>query len=234
MMRSALISAITAVIVYYSLQILREYPAKEPLETEQMTSLLYEVRGYSDSVTALELEMGKLRSSIANSNKARNAGSIAPSVRNSYQEIIERIESIEEALSESSPQEKPSLETLSTELKNNFSMRLQARDYGVSGKQFAEAESHFEDDSGQSITAYTDSIDQHISTVEGLDVKGMDCANSICKVTYSKPESSPFNVESEAEAKLVDKMLFGIENRDVDIRYADDPYGNSVIYIEMK
>lgn len=234
MMRSALISAITATLVFYSLQNWRDSRVKLPLERAQMIDLLYEIRGNSDSVAALELELGELRNSIANSDKATKADNVAPGVRKKYQEIIERIESIEEVLSESSSKDKPSSETLNTELKNNFSMKLEARDYEASVKQFADAENYFEVDSGRPIRAYTDLIDQHLNSADGLDVKGMDCGKSICKVTYSKPESLPFNVESDAESELVDKLLFGIEDRDVDLRYADDPYGNRVLYIEMK
>ena len=233
-MRNALISAITATLVFYSLHNLRDSHMQLPFEEGKLAKFLDEIEGNSKSLAALEFELGELRKSIADIGEAIKADDAVFRVKNNYQEIIQRIESMEDALLESSSEDNRFMEKLHSEPEKNFSARINELDSQASTKQFDDAEDYFNADAGKPISAYTDSIEQHLSSASSLNVNGMDCGKSICKVTYSKPEPFKFNVESDTESELIDKLLFGIEGRDVDLRYADDHYGNRVLYIEMK
>lgn len=100
---------------------------------------------------------------------------------------------------------------------------------------FAQAESDFESDSGDTpIGEYSDSLSETLQAVNGVDVRAMDCRNSICRVTYSKSESLSPEELADIDAELIDKMAFGVEGHNVDLTHASDEYGNKIVYIQLR
>jgi len=227
-MRTVFISVASAMLALICLILLTDLGVKEPIESTQTASLLREVRGNSKSLSTLQLELEELHNLYANSNAIVKSSGLIADEKIDYSEITERLESMEGALLEIT-----SIERRDGELEKQFSEMLQTTNHEASANQFTDAEEYFNNDSGRPIGTYADSIEQNLSTVKDLDVAGMDCGESICKVTYSRPDSSRFIDETDVESKLADKLLFGIDAQDVDLRYADDPYGNRVVYIQL-
>ena len=103
-----------------------------------------------------------------------------------------------------------------------------------SQRQFAAAESDFENDSGTPLGDYKNAISEALHAQDSFQVKGVDCKNTICRITYSESDSLISDDGPGAESDLVAKLAQAVEGVGVEVRYANDPYGNEVMYIQLR
>jgi hypothetical protein len=96
--------------------------------------------------------------------------------------------------------------------------------------QRALAESAFEADNGKPLGDYTATIDTALHAAQGIQVTSTDCRNSICKITYTKSPSAT----QDSDPELVDRLSQAMPGRDVELLYANDAYGNDVVYIQLR
>lgn len=93
-------------------------------------------------------------------------------------------------------------------------------------------EAQFERDSGLPLGDFSDSIEDVIHQIDGIQAQGIDCRNTICKVTYAA--GNELTTESEdADWQLMEQLLERSGGRQVDIRYANDSFGNNTMYIQL-
>ena len=104
----------------------------------------------------------------------------------------------------------------------------------VNQVQSALAEIEFDNDSGIPLEGFSDSIDETFHSVEGLDVTGMDCRDTICKVTYLKSESTESEEDYYPQDELLDKLAQSAGGRQVEVRYDKDTSGKEVMYIQLR
>ena len=105
----------------------------------------------------------------------------------------------------------------------------------LSDQQNALLEEQFEIDSGIPLGGFDSSIEDVIQKLGGIQAQGIDCINTICKVTYAVDEdlSSESHDSEELDWQLMEKLLDRSGGMRVDIRYANDSFVNKNIYIQM-
>lgn len=185
------------------------------------------------SIIALRSELRDLRDLSNSKNPPITGEPIIASSDSGIKDLMERLEIVEEALTKLSPSM-----PLSTEQRiATFDMQMKARAIPTEVsviEQYQNSESYFESDAGKPLGDYENAIDDSLHSVEGIDVKGVDCRDTICKITYSKSESVTSQEQGDVDSNLADKLMFGVEGRVVELRYANDTMGNNVIYAELK
>jgi len=192
-----------------------------------------EIHANIDAITKLQSDLRTLTAQLADiSHSSGDVNSLKVSTDSS--DIVGRVEAIENAVEE--------LYTLSSaphdnhiyDLYDQLSTRLQESVEGESHAQYTMAETVFDSDDGKPLGDFSTSISDVLHSVDGLVVIGFDCRDTVCKVTYAKPESPDSLEEFNGRSEFVDKLAQSAGDSGVDIRYADDPSGNSVMYIQLQ
>lgn len=82
---------------------------------------------------------------------------------------------------------------------------------------------------------FDSSIEDVIQKLGGIQAQGIDCRNTICKAAYSVDEdfSSESSESEELDWQLMEKLLERSGGRRLDIRYANDSFGNRNMYIQL-
>lgn len=102
-------------------------------------------------------------------------------------------------------------------------------------ERIALAEQEFESDTGLQLGDFDDSVEEAIYQVDGIELKGMDCRNSICKVSYRSREPTSADLEGvDPEWELMEQLLARSNGKRVDIRHTTDVLGNKTMYIQLK
>lgn len=148
-------------------------------------------------------------------------------------DLLERLETIEKALAKPSTVQS----TTGEQRKAVFDVHMKEHSLPrevLATQVYASAESHFENDAGKPLGNYASAIDDALHSVDGIDLMGVDCRESICKITYGNSTSISQQEQSDIDSVLADQLMFGAEGRMVELRYANDSIGNNVIYAELK
>lgn len=97
------------------------------------------------------------------------------------------------------------------------------------------AEQEFAMDSGMALDSFAESIEEVAHEVDGLDIKGMECGNSICRISYAESDVVATGEDSaDPQWELMEKLLDRAQGRRVDIRHAVDAAGNRAMYIQLE
>ena len=97
------------------------------------------------------------------------------------------------------------------------------------------AEQEFAMDSGMALDGFAESIEEVAHEVDGLDIKGMECGNSICRISYAESDVVATGEDSaDPQWELMEKLLDRAQGRRVDIRHAVDAAGNRAMYIQLE
>lgn len=93
-----------------------------------------------------------------------------------------------------------------------------------------QVEAQFESDSGLPLGDFGSSIEDAIQQVDGIQAQGIDCRNTICKVSYASGDVSG---SEDLDWQIMEQLLERSGGRQVDVRYANDSFGNSNMYIQL-
>ena len=190
--------------------------------------LAAEIRANRDAITLLRSELVEIRN-IASQDQAlaQREPSAIGAVK--ADELIDRLEAIEDSITRLSAGD-------SLPARKQFSHleKLLSTDSVSSVELAAHYQSDFEDDSGIPLDNFSDSINETLHSIKGMNVNGVECGNTVCKVVYTRVESAGINELSESEYELEDMLAQSAEGREVEVRYAKNPYGGEVMYIQLR
>ena len=229
---TALVASFLTLLCVFVIQFPRDDSLSYP-PTPAINDLTAQVQSNLDSITALSSELRHIRDLLEVSNRLSFENSALTVNDSDNKDLVKRLEAIEVNLAELSK----SKSLTSEERKKAFDLQMKERSIPtevLATQVYQNTESHFERDSGKPLGDYSNSIEDAIHSVDGIDVKGVDCGETICKITYSKSESLTSLEEGDVDSDLADKLMFGAEGRVVELKYADDSMGNRVIYAELK
>ena len=235
-MRLILVTAITASFVtllfVYTARFLSE-GSEHYVRPSEIQNLEAKVSASLDSIAALHRGLRDIRQQLNLRNGVKDSSSISAIEDSESMDISERLETLEDALAALSIPQSISRE----QRKDAFEQRIEERvtpSVVSSTLLYNDAENYFERDSGKPLGDYSDSISDALHAVEGIDLKGLDCRDTICKITYSNSEFATSAEHHNVGSELEDKLMFGTEGRAVELRYANDSMGNNVIYAQVK
>lgn len=190
------------------------------------------VSANADKISDLSVQQRYLRDSLSTKGAfiVENVAQ-SPSI-SADEDYIERLESVEDALEKLSAPRSLTPEMRKTALESHIRERSISSDV-LDAHTYTKAETYFESHSGQPIGNYSDSIENAIHSVGGIEPQSVVCRTSICKITY---RSSSFATENDddLDSSFADELMFGVDGRTVELRYAKDELGNQVIYAEVK
>lgn len=95
-------------------------------------------------------------------------------------------------------------------------------------------QSEYENDSGIPLNDFSGSINETLHSLNGIDVSGVECGETVCKVVYTSIESTGLDERPDSEYALEDILAQSAEGREVEVRYAKNPYGGKVMYIQFR
>jgi len=228
---SAVTSAVVSVSCYFVLQL-----SQEPYGTAGITDgAVVSAREDLGSSAALQFEVLEIRDELMREYKSLKKEH-AVSVPLAISDLSARIAALEGSLKEislSSPRKGgEDSDIIQKQLVDSL---LKPSDVSaVNQVQSALAEIEFDNDSGIPLEGFSDSIDETFHSVEGLDVTGMDCRDTICKVTYLKSESTESEEDYYPQDELLDKLAQSAGGRQVEVRYDKDTSGKEVMYIQLR
>lgn len=236
-MKNFVVSAITALLValicFVGLRFTLESQNASPSSLKP-GDFASGIKANLDSIAALQGELREIRTQVNQTGRLYEGESPDTVHISDANHLIERIEALEEALKETSIVESTGGKAQSDVRNKQFAESLSQTSELSTSNQVGVLESDFEADSGIPLGDYADSIGETLYLVEGLHVSGMDCRDTICKVTYSKPELLGSQADSDGTSELVDKLVQASNGREVEIRYAKDPSGDEVMYIQLR
>ena len=191
-----------------------------------------EISVNSASIAELRSELSEIRNQLGNLS-AREEYVAAD---NALDELTLRIGAIEKAVESTSlskPDSSSSREGSGILKKRVIQNSFESAETS-SNENAAVAESIFETDSGTTLGSYAESIGDTFHSFEDIEVHGIECRSTICKVTYSKTDSLESHEESDDNFELVDKLALASDGREVEVRYARAPSGDELMYIQLR
>ena len=98
-------------------------------------------------------------------------------------------------------------------------------------------EEAFEADAGEPLGDTIDNISDVLHSSDDLvEIRDLDCRQSVCKITYTASIGDPSSMgrNSEGDNVLIDRLTDGAPGADFDISHARDDQGNSVMYSQLR
>lgn len=231
MTRLFLIPAATAALVSIACVFALNFAGHDSEHTPNNSmneSLASSIHSNLESIADLRSEVRVIQSQMSTSYPPPDTG-ISGQERLHPNDLEARIEMLEEAI------EKISLTGSTSPKEQNGTIRkfiASSTDNPVEAAKSYQTE--FENDSGIALGDYSDSIGEVFHAFEGIEVRGMECGNTICKVTYSENKDPETQQESSDGLELVDKLAQNAGGREVDVQYTKDSLGNNVMYIQLR
>lgn len=202
--------------------------------TSEAEKLSVGVEGNTEAITSLRLEILAIRD-LMNLKEVSLKSVATATMYDEPDDLTERIQALEDVVEALSSSKYGSINKASDSPQGRIIHRLSELTESSALQQNPVAESAFENDSGVvPLNDYTDSLEGALHAVDSIDVKGMDCRDTICKITYSNSESLTAEEENDSEIELMEKLIDGVQGRDLDIRYAKDGQGNHVMYVQLQ
>jgi hypothetical protein len=234
MTKNLIVSALAAAIVslFVTLPLIQEnkswiesstseiQPITSPDSPTLITDLKFEVQQIRDQLQRLSKDVERIS----------EAGSYPIS-----DDLAARIETLETAMEGISPKRLARTHPSShrgapDRISENSS---QSRDV-VELNQYTLAE-EFQLDSGTPLGDFPDSIEEVIHQVDAVDLTGMECGNSICRVTYENNGSlSQEGDDVDPRWQIMERLLDRSSGKRVDIRHATDSLGTKTMYIQLQ
>lgn len=236
-MRVVVISVLASSIVTLSV-LLAFYNLHEGSSSNRSAAVLSDSSLSASSlqarITSLSNDVNDIQNHL-NKSRHLNENNSATEYQENFKALNEKIEELELALDQLS-----SSVTFDSR-KNTSSTPKRIREYMaqtvevLSDQQHTFLEGQFESDSGIPLGDFDSSIEDVIQKLGGIQAQGIDCRNTICKVAYSVDEdfSSESTESEELDWQLMEKLLERSGGRRVDIRYANDSFGNRNMYIQL-
>jgi hypothetical protein len=235
MTKNLIVSALAAAIVslFVTLPLIQEnkswiesstseiQPITSPDSPTLITDLKFEVQQIRDQLQRLSKDVERIS----------EAGSYPIS-----DDLAARIETLETAMEGISPKRLARTHPSShrgapDRISENSS---QSRDV-VELNQYTLAEQEFQLDSGTPLGDFPDSIEEVIHQVDAVDLTGMECGNSICRVTYENNGSlSQEGDDVDPRWQIMERLLDRSSGKRVDIRHATDSLGTKTMYIQLQ
>lgn len=236
-MKQVAVSAVTACLVAL-LCLFAFQTARESAATAGRDGAAYlrerDFDARAESLVELRLQLAEIRREIA--LNAGICGDTAPEDRRlSGRSMLTRIEGLEDAVAELTTNRGIEGRTSVADVVAVPIVQVSPGDTELSNaRQYATAEASFEADRGIPLGDYEDTIGDALHRAGAIEVHSTDCRTTICKVTYSKTEAPESPGSPEGEQELVDTLARDARGQDVEIRYASDPSGNDVMYIQLR
>ena len=237
-MRHIVTSAITATLVslvcVLALQVTYEPQGTGPTAGSRIEEVAEGVERNLDSIIMLRSELFEIRNELSQHFTlfGRETGTdLSASPEN---ELIARIELLEASIKNLSPTEMLSSSPNRDVIREQYIDSLRESNEIAASSQINLLESNFENDSGIPLGNYSELIGDTLHALDSIVIKGIDCRNTACKVTYSKTNSLESQEVSEERFELVDQLAQSAGGHDVDVRYAKDHFGNEVMYIQLR
>lgn len=153
-----------------------------------------------------------------------------------YENLSDRVDEIEATVAKILVSGNEPVEKDSSVIEKQFSERSRRANEISQGGQMQNviAERDFEIDSGKPLGDFSNSIGEALHSVEGLDVSGMVCRDTICKVSYFQEELLDSQENTDISSDLVDKLSEAAIGSAVEVSYANDSSGRRTMYIQLR
>lgn len=183
------------------------------------------------AISAMRSELNELQEQLAVNDRANREAVYLPAPKK-MDDLLDRIEAAEDSIEQLYSLNSAPIDVGKSALLDMLAMESNETAEDLAYSQYTLAESNFDNDTGVPLGDYVESIDDALYSIGDLDVKEMNCRTSICKVVYSEGQDSVDDDDS-IEWQLMEKLLNDGGSGAVDIRYANDPSGNKVMYIQL-
>lgn len=223
-------AAVVSAVCNIGLDLARERNVADlsPYEVDKLTA---GIGTNSASIASLRSDLRELRDRSAR-DQGPATGDLRVSPELAINELVDRMDALEESVQKLSAD--GSAGSLSVKDGSDGLARFLAANSQSSAETAAVFESDFESDSGKPLGDFSDSIDEALHSIEGFQVKGVECRNTICRVAYSRPESSGSQGAVDPENELVDRLALSAPGREVEVRYDKDTFGGDIMYIRLR
>jgi hypothetical protein len=96
------------------------------------------------------------------------------------------------------------------------------------------AESEFETDSGKPLGDFQNSIGEALHSADGIEVSGIVCRDTICKVNYVEKEFRDSQEGTDTRSDVVDKLSQAASGSTIEVSYSSDASGSPVMFIQLR
>ena len=237
-MKQVAITGITASLVsmlcFLGLQLCEETP-RNYSSTIKPQALALALNKSEESIAFLKSKIAAMELQlIQNGNRIKT--NIGADRDTGYEDLLDRMDEMERSVSQLALSGDEQARKDSSLIEKRLSERMRrSSEISQSGQsQNLMAESDFETDSGNPLGDFSNSIGEALHSVEGVEVNGMDCRDTICKVSYSEKELFDPQEEVDTRSDIVDKLSQAAIGRTVEVSYASDTSGNTVMYIQLR
>lgn len=176
-------------------------------------------------ITSLEHEIERLHSRL----KYHGAD---PDDQERSVRFDERIAQIELTLDKLSSKAQESHTGSHATTPERMSDRMDQTSEVITDQKRAYMEAQFDNDSGLPLGDFSHSIEDVMHQVDGIQAQGIDCRNTICKVTYA-PAGPALSGSDDVDWQIMEQLLERSGGRQVDIKYVSDALGNNAMYIQL-
>ncbi len=231
--RAVVIASLVSVGAVLGLQTVQE--TRRPALDSGSAELAPLIRANVESIATLKSELIELREQLASTERSTNYGVVIDGGAETAG-LAKRLDKIEHTLAELSAPGPLAGSKTGAELEKKLTQvtQLAAGGSSISYDQSVQAEIDFENDSGVPLGDIEETISDALYTAEGIDISGMECRDTICKVTYSKSGSFQAQGAGDGGHEIVDQLAQATNGREVEVRYGSDPAGKKVMYIQMR
>lgn len=160
--------------------------------------------------------------------KYRHSAELIP-----VKELLDRLSNAERAL-ESLTSSEGNIPIEDTHRNQAFAEKVASFEVTSRPSTESNADEQFITHQGKSIHEFVPILDDALHKLETLSVEGMDCRDTICKVTYTKIPSESGEVSEYDAVDPVDALSMGMVGQTVEVRYALDQDGRDIMLISLR
>jgi len=229
-------AALTAAVVAAACVVLVQFALEGPEHGSpdaRLDTLTTEVGDHTRALSALRTELLDIRRQLSAADRAVTASDGATNEVSATADISARLAALEHSLARLSAEQTASVD----QRREDFARRIADRSASPAAMTatagYAAAEEAFNLDSGKPLAQYTDAIEQTLHGVDSIELQGLECRESICKITYRPSASLTPQERSDAESALADELMFGINGQSVELTYATDAHGQNLVYVKV-
>lgn len=181
-------------------------------------------------ITSLESEIGELRNSVDSFRRSYALGNTSKD-REGLDKLHQRISKLESHLEHMSNVQYSKKQIGSGKPTATRDRIEQATEVTTEQRREA-AEAQFYRDDGLPLGEFSQSIEYVIHELSEIQAQGIDCRNTICKVTYATVDERSSDSE-DWEWELMENLLEHSAGKLVDIRYVKNSFGADTMYIQL-
>jgi hypothetical protein len=231
--RAVVIASLVSIAAVLGLQAVQEM--RRPPANSGTAELAALIGANVESIEMLQRQVLELRDQLARTEAPASRGGVFDGGAESAG-LAQRLDEMEYTLSELSASGPVTAAKNGAALEQKLTQvsRLSAEGSSFSYDNSAGAEIDFENDAGVSLGDNAETIADTLYTAEGIDISGMECRDTMCKVTYSQSGSFQSRDAVDDGFELVDRLAEATNGREVEVRYGSDSAGKKVMYIQMR